>query len=408
MNILHLSFASLRHNAVSNIFNVLILALGVAIIVTLLHVSEQIEQRFERDLAGIDLVVGAKGSPIQLILSSVFHMDIPNGNIPLSEAREIERNPLVKFAIPLALGDNYRGFRIVGTTPDYAKHYDASLATGSYWQKDLQAVIGSEVARASGLEVGQKFAGAHGIGEGGEEHSDFPYRVTGILAPTGTVIDRLVLTDVSSVWHIHEHHHDDEDETKHSRHHDDDEARPSKEITSLLIGYKSPLAAASLPRLVDQSSSMQAASPAFEVARLIKMIGFGGDAIQMFGLLLIAIAAAGFFMTLFNAVNDRKYEIALLRILGATRKKVFAFVLMEGLALGVAGTLFGIIIGHVFAYGAQCWIESTRHITLNSIGFHPYEIVGAVTTIALSAIVSILPALIAYRVNVVEVISKEA
>src|SRR5271154_3796299 len=123
MNILNLSFSSLRHNAVSNIFNILILALGIAIIVTLLHVSEQVEQRFDRDLQGIDLVVGAKGSPIQLILSSVFHLDFPNGNIPLDEAKKLRDNPLIAAAIPIALGDNYSAFRIVGTTADYISHY---------------------------------------------------------------------------------------------------------------------------------------------------------------------------------------------------------------------------------------------------------------------------------------------
>src|ERR1700691_5297059 len=122
MNIACLSFANLRFHALNSFFNVLILALGIATIVMLLHISDQLEQRFERDLNGIDLVVGAKGSPIQLILSSVFHLDIPNGNIPLSEAEKIAKNHLVKYAIPLALGDNYHGFRIVGTTADYPKH----------------------------------------------------------------------------------------------------------------------------------------------------------------------------------------------------------------------------------------------------------------------------------------------
>lgn len=408
MNILKLCYSSLRHNAISNIFNVLILAFGIAIIVTIIHISDQIEQRFERDLAGFDLVVGAKGSPIQLILSSVFHMDVPNGNIPLSEAERIAGNHLVKEAIPLALGDNYNGFRIVGTTPDYPKHYEATLAEGHYWQKNMQAVLGSEVARKSGLKIGARFAGAHGITEGGEEHSEFPYQVTGILAPTGTVIDRLVLTDVGSVWYIHAHHDDDDQSANRHGHTKEKEHTPEREITSLLITYKTPLAAVSLPRIVDETSSMQAASPAFEMARLIRMIGVGGDAIQAFGIALVIIAASGFFMTLFNAVNDRKYEIALLRVLGATRKKVFTFVLVEGLSLGIAGTVLGIIIGHILAYVTQCWIESSRHVTLNHIGLPPYEIASAAIAIGISVIASVIPAFIAYRVNVVEVISKGA
>lgn len=415
MNIFKLSAASLRYNQVSNIFNILILAFGIAIIITLIQVSDQIERRFEKDLAGIDLVVGAKGSPIQLILSSVFHIDIPNGNILLSDARKLEKNPFVKSYIPLALGDNYQGFRIVGTTPDYPRHYGAALASGNYWKKEMQAVLGSEVARRSELQVGQKFYGAHGLTEGGEEHKEFPYQVTGILTPTGTVIDRLVFTDVGSVWYIHEHHHDgdkgedDEKDGKNSKGKKSGEKdKDEKEITSLLITYTSPLAVASLPRLINKTSSMQAASPAFEMARLIKMLGVGGDAIQMFGAALIVIAAAGFFITLFNAVSDRKYDIALLRVLGATRGKVFAFVLAEGMTLGITGTLFGIVFGHVFSYAVQHWIETTKHLSLGGTGFHSYELWCGIIAVAVSVIASVIPAAMAYRVNVAKVLSKGA
>lgn len=400
MNILKLSFSSLRYNRVSNIFNVLVLASGIAVIVTFVNLNDKIQRRFENDLAGVDLVVGAKGSPIQLILSSVFHIDVPNGNISLTDAKKIENNPQVKSAIPVSLGDNYKDFRIVGTTVDYPKHYGATLQNGDYWKKDMQAVIGSEVARITNLQVGQKFAGSHGLGEGGEEHGEYPYLVSGVLAPTGTVIDRLVLTDLASVWHIHEHHHSDEEEYS--------EKHKEKEITALLVTYKSPLAAATLPRIINHSSAMQAASPAFEIAHLSKFLGIGSEVAQVFGIALVIIATAGFFMTLFNAVSDRKYDIALLRVLGATRNKVFSFVLMEGMTLGIAGTVSGIIFGHIFTYFVTCWIESTMHIMLGGAVFHLYEIVGGLVAISVSVVASLIPAVIAYSVNVSEAISRGA
>ena len=154
MNILTLSLANLKFRAMSSLFNVLILSLGIATIITLLQISRELEQRFTRDLAGIDLVVGAKGSPIQLILSSVFHLDIPNGNIPLDEAEKLEKNPLIKAAIPLALGDNYNGFRIVGTTPAYISHYAGTLAEGRLYEAPMEAVLGSDVAAKYHLAVG--------------------------------------------------------------------------------------------------------------------------------------------------------------------------------------------------------------------------------------------------------------
>lgn len=433
MNILKLSLANLRFRHLSSFFNILVLALGMAIIVTLLHVGRQVEQRFDRDLQGIDLVVGAKGSPIQLILSSVFHLDIPNGNIPLEEAERLRKNPLIKSAIPVALGDNYRGFRIVGTTPDYARHYAAELAEGNYWSGEMQAVLGSEVARDSGLRPGQLFSGSHGLSVGAEEHAESPYEVVGLLKSTGTVLDRLVLTDVGSVWRIHEHHdqHDDGEEEagedhehEHETHaemdhdeeagheepaghdHDEEVHHEDREITALLITYRTPVAAVTLPRLVNKTSSMLAASPAFEMARLFKILGVGGDAIRLFGTVLMAIAAVGFFVTLFNAVHDRRYDIALMRSMGATRRKVFAFVLAEGLTLGVFGTAVGILLGHAFAYGAQRWIETTRHMTLNPVGFHPYEVYAAAIAIGISALAAIIPALMAYRINPAKILSR--
>jgi len=409
MNILSLSLSNLRFRALTSFFNVIVLALGIATIVTLLHVSQQLEERFDRDLKGIDLVVGAKGSPIQLILSSVFHLDVPNGNIPLSEAEKFEHNMLVKFAIPVALGDSYHSFRIVGTTPDYPKHYDAALAQGAYWTKIMEATLGSDVARSSGLKVGGTFTGSHGLTEGGEEHSQFPYKVVGILAPTGTVVDRLIFTDVGSVWNVHEHHH--EDEHHEPGHHDDDhdeDASHEREITSLLIGYKSPLAIVTLPRLISKTSSMQAASPTLEMHRLWNIIGIGGETIRFFGGILMAIAGAGFFVTLWSAVAERSYDIALMRTLGATRVKIFSFVLTEGLTLGTLGIALGLLLGHIFAYAAQCAIEGARHMSLEPVGFHPYELYVALIALAISLIVSLIPAFMAYRVNVASVLSKNS
>lgn len=401
MNIVKLSLANLKFRALSSFFNILILALGIATIVTLLRVSEQVEQRFTRDLQGIDLVVGAKGSPIQLILSSVFHLDIPNGNIPLEEAQKLEGNPLIQSAIPMALGDNYNGFRIVGTTADYIRHYRGELAQGRLYTAQMEAALGSEVAAKYKLKLNDTLIGAHGLSNSDDLHTDFPYTIVGILKPTGTVLDRLVLTPVESVWHVHEHPDaDDPEEVAYKK------AHPEKEITSLLISYKTPMAAVVLPRLVNKTSSMQAASPAFETARLIKILGVGSEGIALFAAVLMGIAAVGFFVTLFNAVNDRRYDIALMRSLGATRGKIVKLVLAEGLALGVCGTLLGVALGHGFAYGAGRWIEETRHMQLNALGFQAYEGYVMLMALGVSVIAAIIPAMMAYNVNVAKLLSK--
>jgi putative ABC transport system permease protein len=240
----------MRHNGQRTLYNILMFAVGTALIATVYGVGQQFERSLMRNIHGIDLVVGAKGSPLQLILSSLLHADVATGNIKLHEAEELKKNPMVSATIPIALGDNVQGFRIVGSEPAYLNLYNAQLAEGRMWKDEMEAVLGSETAARLGIKVGQTFVGTHGLTADGENHDEFPYTVTGILQPTGTVMDRLALTGVESVWHIHEHHHHEEgeeaadhdhhaDEHHHEEHakeehehhdehahHDDDEHRP--------------------------------------------------------------------------------------------------------------------------------------------------------------------------------------
>lgn len=419
MNLLTLSLANLRFRKLNSFFNVLVLALGVALIITLLHLGAMLQQRFTRDLQGIDLVVGAKGSPLQLILSSVFHLDIPNGNIALHDAEKLERHPLVKSAIPVALGDNYEGFRIVGTDPRYIKHYGGELASGKMFVGQMQVVLGSDVALQKKLKIDDKIIGAHGLVASDDLHSDNPYRIVGILKPTGSVLDRLVLTPVESVWHTHEEHaahdHDEHDEHKeehehhaeHEHEHEHEhEPHEDREITSLLVTYKSPMAALTLPRMINKDSAMQAASPAFEVARLMQLLGVGSNAVKAFGGILMAIAAIGFFITLFNAVNERRYDIALMRSLGATRSKVLSFTLIEGLLMGALGALLGVALGHIFVGALQQWMMASKHLSLGTIGFHPLEIYVLAGALLLGLLAALIPAFMAYRLPVVRVLAE--
>ena len=162
MSTASLAWRYLWARPLATVLNLLLLSLGLAAITLLLLVRTQVDRAFERDLAGIDAVVGAKGSPLQLILSGVFHLDVPTGNIPLTEAQALPLDARVAQLIPLSLGDSYRGFRIVGTTRDFPAHYGAELAQGAWWQTPMEAVLGAQVARATGLAVGGQFAGAHG------------------------------------------------------------------------------------------------------------------------------------------------------------------------------------------------------------------------------------------------------
>jgi putative ABC transport system permease protein len=183
-----LAFAYARRRPLATTLVVALAAIGIAIATLTLIVSSEIDGRLARDARGIDLVVGAKGSPLQLVLAGVYHADVPPGNIPLAAVEELARDPRVREVIPMAMGDSFRGFRIVGTVPAFVAHYAARLHAGGLWAAPLEAVLGSETAQGTGLAVGSSFAGSHGLAEGGGEHGDRAYRVVGVLADR-TVIE---------------------------------------------------------------------------------------------------------------------------------------------------------------------------------------------------------------------------
>ena len=195
MSDLSFIFYSLKSRLTNSILSVLLTAFGVSIAILITQFGTNIKDRLNNDGKNIDIVVGAKASPLQLILSSIYHIDIPTGNIPYDETKQILKNPLVDRTIPLALGDNWRGFRIVGTSLDYIKLYKAKLENGRFWNDDFEVVVGSSVD----LNVDDKFSGSHGLLEDGIEHSETEYKVTGVLQPTNSVIDRLLITSVNSV-----------------------------------------------------------------------------------------------------------------------------------------------------------------------------------------------------------------
>ena len=304
MNLFTLTWNYLKAKPLNTMLNIFLLALGIAVITVLLLFNNQLKEKISANVRGIDLVVGAKGSPLQLILCSIFHIDFPTGNIKLSVAEKISRHRLVKNAIPLALGDSYNGYRIVGTDQEYPALYKASLASGKWWKKDLEVTLGSNAARLTGLKVGDSFDSAHGLTTEGSEHDLLHYTVIGIMDMSHTVMDNLILTNVESVWKVHKTSNDTLPAL--APQHPSPlvssvEAGDSlKEITSLLIQYRNPLAIIQLPRFINSNSNLQAASPAFEIARLFSILGVGAEVLNGFALVLIFISGLSIFIALYN------------------------------------------------------------------------------------------------------------
>ena len=394
MNLASLSASYLRARPLQTTLSLLLLALGVGTIVLLVLVVGQFEERMHRDARGIDLVVGAKGSPMQLMLAGIYHADAPTGNIPLAAVGPLSKNRFVKKAIPLALGDSWKGYRIVGAPKAYAEHYEAPLRAGRFYEKSMEAVLGAEVASRTGVGVGGTFKGAHGMGtEGGEEH-DMPYAVVGVLQKTNSVIDRLVLTSIESVWHVHEEQQGPEDEA------DRKALEAAREVTVVLIQYASPLAGAMLPRQINSQSELQAASPAYETARLFRIVGVGVEALRGFALLLIAAAALSVFIALYTALEERRYDLAIMRTLGASPGKLFGLLMVEGVTLAIVGTLIGVALGHILAAMLGAWLQAQQQYPITGLEWRPEELWLILVALTVGVIAALLPAWRAYRTEV--------
>ena len=402
MNILKISYKNLSRNRLTSILNIILVAFGIGILSILFLASTQIGNKLERNAKDIDLVVGAKGSPLQLILSSIYHIDFPTGNIPAKDAYELMRNPLVKRAVPLALGDNYDGYRIVGTDTTFLGMYGLQIDKGEFWSKDLEATIGNTVAIEAKLKVGDRFFGAHGLSGNSDLHKQHAYVVSGILKPQGNVTDNLILTNIGSVYKMHEV----EDEHKDHGKNDESKEINDQELTSILIQYRSPMSVVLFPRMVNQSTNMQAASPAMESARLFSLIGVGVDTLQWFAILIMAISALSVFISLYNSMKEKKYDLAIMRCLGASKSKLFFLVMLEGLLITVIGTILGLLVGH-FALEVIGSGQESSQARLTGLFFVMDELYLVVAGLLIGVVAGLIPALQTYRVDIADTLTKD-
>lgn len=385
---IRLAWRYLWSSPLTTALNLLLLTLGLAAVTFVLRASAQVEAGLKRDLAGIDLVVGAKGSPMQIMLAGVFHLDSPTGNIPLATLDALKRQPLVAQAVPLSLGDSFRGYRIAGTTAEYLTLYGGRIGQGAPWTRPMQAVLGAEVARASGLKVGDHFAGSHGLADGGGAHGEHPFEVVGVLADSGSVLDRLVLTDIASVWEVHGDHHDA---------HDADEP---KEITLALVRYRSPLAAVMLPRWVNAQDGLQSAAPALETARLMRIVGAGTEVLRGFGIVLLVAAGLSVWVALLHAVRARQGDLAMLRMLGAPARRVAALIALEALLLAGLATVLGLAAGHGLVALLERLLAERQSLRLGALGVSDAEWLVPLLAGGMALLASSWPAWRAYRLDV--------
>jgi len=412
-----LAWKNIWFKPLNTILSVVLLTSSVAIITTLVLVEKQFEEKFTKNIDGVDLVMGAQGSPLQLILSSVYHVDAPTGNISYDSAKVWMQHSFVEKAIPLAFGDNYRGFKILGTTADYLEKYEAKIAEGKIFENNFEVVIGSEIAQKLSLTLGDEFYGSHGDAAEGHVHEEYAYKVVGIAAPTGKVVDNLILCTIPSVWQMHGDHgsiesenpahgeeghgHVEGDDQDHNHHHDLTLDEPGMEITAVLLKFRNKMGIVTWPRIIAQNTKMQVASPALEVNRLFSLFGIGIQAMQYLAYGIMLISGISIFIALYNTLKERKNEFALLRVNGAKRMQLMQLVLIESLLLCIVGFIFGTILGRV----SILWISASSEQDFK-MSFNPYEFlwdkegVLFLLTIGVGAVAALIPAIKAYKLNI--------
>lgn len=405
-----LAWRNIWFKPLNTILSIVLLTSSVTIITTLILVEKQFEEKFSSNIEDVDLVLGAQGSPLQLILSSVYQVDAPTGNINYDSAKVWMQNPFVEKAIPLAFGDNYRGYKILGTTPDYLGKYKATLAEGKMFKNNFEVVIGSDIAQKLNFKIGDEFFGSHGDAEEGEVHDNFAYKIVGIAKPTGKVVDNLILCTIPSVWQMHHIHEENPAHGEEGHVHLDAEEphstdltldEPNMEITAVLLKLRNQMAKLTWQRIVPQNTKMQAVSPAFEVNRLFGLFGIGITALQYLAYGIMLISGISIFIALYNTLKERKNEFALMRVNGAKRLQLLKVVMIESILLCVVGYVFGTVLGRV----AISLLSKSSEADFK-MSFNPYEFLWEkegtlfLLTIFVGFIAALIPAIKAYNLNI--------
>ncbi len=435
-------------------------ALGVALITAVLTLREETRKRFEEEGHIYDMVVGAPGSPLQMVMSSVYLMDVPTGNISYEVYEQVRDHDDVDMAFPIGLGDTFQGFRIVGVSRDIFDYEwthpvtgelrtTFSIAEGRFFEDNFEAVLGATVARRAGLEIGDRFVGVHGFMDMPEEfahvHDDHPYEVVGILETSGTPNDRGIYTSLESVWlvhdHDHDHHHDDEHEHEHNHEHNHnhehghhhehghahdhapDEDRPdvapadpmgdaadlgADEVTAVLVSLKSPADRFTFRGWVNRELPAMAAVPIMEIRDLYdNFLGTAQAVLLTIGYLVVVVSALSILIGLYLSIIQRKRDLAIMRALGASAPEIVGSVLIEAFLVTVLGIGAGWVVGNIVTWGVGLQLLWYYGLIIDAFGVPTTDMLTAFAAVAVVGVLAgILPAWQAYQTDVARDLSE--
>ena len=410
MNIFKLSLKNIFNKPLSSTISLALLILGIGIISLLLQLNTLIKDQMDNNLKGIDMVVGAKGSPLQLILSSVYHIDSPTGNISLEEAEKISKNRMVGSSIKLLYGDNFKGYRIVGAEKKFIELYNGKIKKGKNLSKSFEVLVGSKVYSKLKIDIGDDLISSHGLRETGESHDDQSFKVVGLLEPSNSVIDQLIITLPQSVWDVHGNHdheevHEHDHEEEHEHDHNEEHQHDDREITAMLIKFKSPMNIIQFPRQINETTNLQAAVPSYEISRLFKLFGFGIETLSYLAYLIIIVSGFSLFINLFNSMRERKYEMALIRTLGASRLQLSTMIIFESIILTISGFILGLLFSRFGVMFVSSLMEESINYNLSSFKILNEEYLLLLLSVIIGLMASLIPAVQVYKMNISKILA---
>ena len=445
MNLATIAWKSIRQRGLASTLTALSVALGVMLMVAVLVIYGILQNTFSQRAINYDLIVGAKGDPLQLVLSTVYHISPPIENLPYRYFLDLKKDPRVSIAIPVAMGDTTEkgGFPIVGTVPeffdvDYAPKHPF-LVKGHGFRRDFDAYIGDRVARENGWGLGTKLKLVHGGAETGHVHNE-EFEVVGLLAPTGTPHDKTVYVNLKGFYQIqgHDkpmneaivrerkffgesvlgpeeleaeiaritkkygvHDHSADDHAHHAHAHDLPDVQ--KEVTAILLQCKSPIAANLLGGELKKGNQAQGINPIVPMQKLLtEFLGPVQTLLLVMTSLIVLVSGIGIFVSIYNSMSARRREIAIMRALGAQRGTVLSIILAESIILCVGGGLLGLLLGHGLVFSAAPIVASKTGLIIDPLTFSSYEFILFPVLFALGALVGFLPGMTAYRTDVAE------
>jgi putative ABC transport system permease protein len=408
MSDLKLALAYLRHRALVTALTIVSVALGLGLAVTVLTLARQTRDTLGNETAYADLVVGGRGGPLQLVLNSLYYLDAPTGNISVALWKRLRDDPAVASVVPLNMGDNYLGSPIVGTVPAFfegrkPRRGGELIASGRLFSKPFEAVVGAEVARRQGLKLGDKIVGAHGWGKSDDFHPQFPYTVVGILATTGSSLDRVVYADYHSAWIVHSHPDEDEQAEQAASKHD-----PTQEVTVLLVRLSQPARRYMLLQEINRHEQAMAVIPADEISKLVSVfIAPLQKLLLVVAYLVVAVASLTILISLYLTIYQRRRDVAITRALGATRGAVFRLIAVEAAALSGLGVALGWALGHALIAVSASTVMSRFGIYPNAWQVQPVELAVMASVWVLGILAGLLPAAMAYRLPVADILVRE-